>query len=113
MSEPSDPTRILAKEIRPGFSGACSCGGPAQSAPEALVVMADAGVFKSLSLLDRLLPVWIICAMALGILLGYFVPAVEHAFDGVKIDSVSLPIAIGCVPRHAMLHCPGLRDQVK
>lgn len=35
--------------------------------------------------------------MALGILLGYFVPAVERAFNGVKIDEVSLPIAIGCV----------------
>ncbi|CAL8467475.1 g7013 [Coccomyxa elongata] len=53
------------------------------------------GVFKKLSWLDCLLPIWIIGAMALGILLGYFVPAVERAFNGVKIDEVSLPIAIG------------------
>ena len=33
--------------------------------------------------------------MGLGLLLGYYVPAVERAFDGVQIDSVSLPIAIG------------------
>jgi ACR3 family arsenite transporter len=46
--------------------------------------------------LDRLLPLWIIAAMLLGVLLGYYVPAVERAFSGVQIDSVSLPIAIGC-----------------
>ena len=59
--------------------------------------MRSAGVFKKLSLLDRFLPVWIIGAMALGILLGYFVPAVERAFSGVQIVDVSLPIAIGWV----------------
>ena len=53
------------------------------------------GVLKQLSFLDRFLPVWIIGAMGLGILLGYFVPAVERAFGGIQIDSVSLPIAIG------------------
>ena len=53
------------------------------------------GVLKQLSFLDRFLPVWIIGAMGLGLLLGYFVPAVERAFDGIQIDSVSLPIAIG------------------
>jgi ACR3 family arsenite transporter len=59
------------------------------------------GVLMKLSLLDRFLPVWIIGAMALGILLGYFVPAVERAFNGVQIVDVSLPIAIGWV-----LHVP-------
>ena len=53
------------------------------------------GVLKQLSFLDRFLPVWIIGAMGLGLLLGYYVPAVERAFSGVQIDSVSLPIAIG------------------
>ncbi|CAK0787439.1 hypothetical protein CVIRNUC_010659 [Coccomyxa viridis] len=56
---------------------------------------AAGGVLKQLSFLDRLLPMWIIGAMGLGLLLGYYVPAVERAFDGVQIDSVSLPIAIG------------------
>lgn len=55
------------------------------------------GVLMKLSLLDRFLPVWIIGAMALGILLGYFVPAVERTFNGVQIVDVSLPIAIGWV----------------
>ena len=56
------------------------------------------GVLKQLSFLDRFLPVWIIGAMGVGLLLGYFVPAVERAFNGVQIDSVSLPIAIGYIP---------------
>ena len=53
------------------------------------------GVLKQLLFLDRFLPVWIFGAMGLGILLGYFAPAVERAFSGIQIDSVSLPIAIG------------------
>ena len=56
------------------------------------------GILKQISLLDRLLPIWIIGAMGLGLLLGYFVPAVERAFGGIQIDSVSLPIAIGYTP---------------
>ena len=66
-------------------------------------IYCHAGVLKQMSLLDRFLPVWIIGAMGLGILLGYYVPAVEHAFSGIQIDSVSLPIAIGCAARST---CP-------
>ncbi len=48
-----------------------------------------------LSTVDRFLPVWIIAAMALGLLLGRFIPGLNQALDAVKIGSVSLPIAIG------------------
>ncbi|MCQ9164181.1 ACR3 family arsenite efflux transporter [Arthrobacter sp. STN4] len=48
-----------------------------------------------LSTLDRFLPVWIIAAMAVGLLLGKFVPGLNTALEAVKIGSVSLPIAIG------------------
>ncbi|MEV8182266.1 ACR3 family arsenite efflux transporter [Pseudarthrobacter sp. J1738] len=48
-----------------------------------------------LSTLDRYLAVWIIAAMAAGLLLGRFVPGLNTALDSVKIGSVSLPIAIG------------------
>ncbi len=48
-----------------------------------------------LSTLDRLLPVWIGLAMALGIALGRLLPGLDDALDAVKIDTVSLPIAIG------------------
>jgi ACR3 family arsenite transporter len=48
-----------------------------------------------LSLLDRWLPVWIFLAMALGIALGTAVPGLAVGLDAMKLDTVSLPIAIG------------------
>ncbi len=48
-----------------------------------------------LSTLDRFLPVWIIAAMALGLVLGNVVPGLNTALESVKIGAVSLPIAIG------------------
>jgi ACR3 family arsenite transporter len=48
-----------------------------------------------LSTLDRLLPVWIGIAMATGLALGRIFPDLDDALDEVKIDTVSLPIAIG------------------
>ncbi|MCL6423862.1 ACR3 family arsenite efflux transporter [Brachybacterium sp. JHP9] len=50
---------------------------------------------KEMSFLDRWLPVWILAAMAVGLLLGRFVPGLNAALEAVKIGSVSLPIAIG------------------
>ncbi len=55
----------------------------------------EAAVMGKLSTLDRYLAVWIIAAMAAGLLLGRFVPGLNTALDSVKIGSVSLPIAIG------------------
>ncbi|RUS29499.1 sodium bile acid symporter family-domain-containing protein [Jimgerdemannia flammicorona] len=52
-------------------------------------------VFRGLSLLDRYLFVWILLVMVIGILLGYFVPSIQAAFETAQLDSVSLPIAIG------------------
>ena len=48
-----------------------------------------------LSTLDRYLPVWILAAMAVGLILGRGVPGLQGALDAVSIGSVSLPIAIG------------------
>ncbi|MCT1655653.1 ACR3 family arsenite efflux transporter [Brachybacterium muris] len=50
---------------------------------------------EEMSFLDRWLPVWILAAMAVGLLLGRFVPGLNTALEAVKIGSVSLPIAIG------------------
>ncbi|MCX6461383.1 MAG: ACR3 family arsenite efflux transporter [Actinobacteria bacterium] len=52
-------------------------------------------VLGRLSRLDRFLPVWILLAMAGGLLLGKFVPGVQSALDAVKIGQTSLPIALG------------------
>jgi arsenite transporter len=48
-----------------------------------------------LSTLDRLLPVWIGLAMLTGIALGKVFPDLDDQLDSVKVDTVSLPIAIG------------------
>lgn len=52
-------------------------------------------VTARLSTLDRFLPVWILAAMALGLLLGRLVPGIGPALDSVKVSNVSLPIAVG------------------
>ncbi|EYT64044.1 arsenic transporter [Dietzia sp. UCD-THP] len=58
---------------------------------------ADPGenVAARLSFLDRYLALWILVAMAAGLLLGRFVPGIAEALDTVKVADVSLPIAIG------------------
>lgn len=48
-----------------------------------------------LSSLDRFLPVWIIVAMAAGLLLGRFIPGLTGALDAVQVAGVSLPIGVG------------------
>jgi len=55
----------------------------------------EAPVVGRLSTLDRYLPLWIFGAMALGIGLGRLWPGIGPALDRVKLDTVSLPIAIG------------------
>ena len=54
-----------------------------------------APVIRQLSTLDRFLPVWIVAAMALGLLLGRLVPGLAGVLDAVSVGSVSLPIALG------------------
>lgn len=49
-----------------------------------------AGVFKELSLLDRLLTPIILLAMVVGVLIGVFVPGVQKAFDTVSLNGVSV-----------------------
>ncbi|HEX4902596.1 MAG TPA: ACR3 family arsenite efflux transporter [Acidimicrobiales bacterium] len=55
----------------------------------------EAPVIEKLSTLDRFLPVWIGVAMALGIGLGRLFPGLDETLDRVKVDTVSLPIAVG------------------
>lgn len=48
--------------------------------------------FASLGLLDRFLAVWIFLAMAVGIILGNFVPSLSPALEKGKFVGVSVPI---------------------
>ncbi|MFN9545621.1 MAG: ACR3 family arsenite efflux transporter [Cyanobacteriota bacterium] len=50
---------------------------------------------RRLSRLDRLLPLWILLAMATGLLLGQLVPGLQAALGAVQVDHTSLPIALG------------------
>jgi len=52
-------------------------------------------VVGRLSTVDRYLPLWIFAAMALGLGLGRAWPGIGPALDRVKLDTVSLPIAVG------------------
>jgi arsenite transporter len=55
----------------------------------------EEAVVGKLSTLDRFLPVWIVAAMALGLLLGNVVPGLNTALEALKVGEVSLPIAVG------------------
>ena len=50
---------------------------------------------QSLSTLDRFLPLWIAAAMGAGLALGSLVPGFDDALDGLRVGTVSLPIALG------------------
>ncbi|MGA9714698.1 MAG: ACR3 family arsenite efflux transporter [Aeromicrobium sp.] len=52
-------------------------------------------VVARLSRLDRFLPVWIILAMALGLVLGRTSNSLTSMLDSLTIGSISAPIAIG------------------
>ncbi|KAH9990653.1 sodium bile acid symporter family-domain-containing protein [Russula compacta] len=54
-------------------------------------------LFKKLSIVDRLLTPAILVAMIIGVVIGEFAPNVQHAFDTIRFDSVSVPIAIGLI----------------
>jgi ACR3 family arsenite transporter len=55
----------------------------------------ETSVLRKLSTLDRFLPVWIGLAMATGLALGRIFPGLNDTLDRIKIDTTSLPIAIG------------------
>lgn len=49
-------------------------------------------IFRNLGILDRFLALWIFLAMAIGIILGNFVPNVGPALQKGKFVGVSVPI---------------------
>lgn len=60
-------------------------------------IAAEAFERPRLSFLDRYLTLWIFAAMALGIALGSFVPAVPQTLGAMSIGSTSIPIAVGLI----------------
>ena len=55
----------------------------------------DPPVAGRLSKLDRFLPLWIIVAMATGLVLGRAWPGIADVLGAVEVGSVSVPIAVG------------------
>lgn len=55
----------------------------------------DAPVLDRLSALDRWLPLWILLAMAIGLLAGRAYPDLGARLDAMQVAGVSAPIAIG------------------
>ena len=52
---------------------------------------------KRLSFLDRYLTLWIFAAMAVGVGLGYFIPAVVGLINTFQSGTTNIPIAVGLV----------------
>jgi len=50
---------------------------------------------KKLSLLSRLLTLWIFLAMAIGVGVGAVFPEISKILDALRVDTISLPIALG------------------
>lgn len=52
---------------------------------------------KKLGFLDRYLTLWIFSAMAVGVALGYFIPAVATTINNMSSGTTNIPLAIGLI----------------
>ena len=48
-----------------------------------------------MSFLDRFLPVWIVLAMAAGLIISRLLPGIGDALSAVEVGGISIPIAVG------------------
>jgi hypothetical protein len=83
--------------------------------PDPAADVGAAGVAAKLSTLDRLLAVWIVAAMVIGLLSGRLVPGLGGALHAISLDGVSLPIAFGLlvISRRHQRPGPGLARRTR
>lgn len=80
---PGPNSPALGSDVEPNTATQLNDGVPSNPEPSAL---------KALGWLDRLLALWILLAMAIGIILGNFVPGIGPALQQGKFVDVSIPI---------------------
>jgi len=54
-------------------------------------------MIKKLSFIDRFLTLWIFLAIAAGVLIGWSLPSVPDAVQGLSTGSTNIPIAVGLI----------------
>ena len=52
---------------------------------------------KQLNFLDKYLTLWIFLAMAVGVGMGYFLPAISNGINAFSVGATNIPIAIGLI----------------
>lgn len=93
-SEPTTPgqhasSTAPSEEEKPNINTDVEAG---SESPDLPAETKHTSAFKQLGLLDRFLAIWIFLAMAVGIILGNFVPSTGPALQKGKFVGVSVPI---------------------